>query len=130
MEERTRRHLARARRNRDVADALIGPRARSIIDPPPREWAVVAAFYSAVHYVNAYLWEKRRQEPSNHDHRRRLVAQESDLRRMSQSYGRLRALAFLARYADLFSPAESEIHGAVQTDLRAVERALNVAPNV
>ena len=54
LERPTQQHLVKARGNRDVADALVGPAARGVIDPPAPEWAVVAAFYAAVHFVNAY----------------------------------------------------------------------------
>ncbi len=43
LEQPTQQHLTRARRNRDVADVLVGPAAQGIISPPALEWAVVAA---------------------------------------------------------------------------------------
>lgn len=122
VEQRTQHHLTRARRNRDVADALIGPNAPLVIDPPPHEWAVVAAFYAAVHYVNGYLWEKLRHDPANHENRRRMVSQVRDLRPASDAYGRLQDRAFLARYADRFNPPRAYVDNAVQIDLRTVER--------
>jgi HEPN domain len=124
LDRRTQDHLARARRNRDVADALTNPATRGIINPPAFEWAVVAAFYSAVHYVNAYLWEKLRHEPSNHEGRANMVNRVSDLRSAARSYRRLQSLAYQARYAPEFSISPSDAVDAVQTDLRAIERAV------
>jgi hypothetical protein len=53
MEQKTREHLETAARNRDLAHALIDPESSIIVQPPPLDWAVVVAFYAAVHYVNA-----------------------------------------------------------------------------
>jgi hypothetical protein len=130
LDPRTQEHLARARRNREVADALIGADARRVIDPPALEWATVAAFYSAVHYVNAYLWEKLRHEPRNHDERTNMVARASDLRTVFRSYSRLQDRAYRARYARTFSISPGDVAEAVQTHLRAVERAVLTALHV
>ena len=97
LEQPTQQHLVRARRNRDVADALAGAAAQGIISPPALEWAVVAAFYAAVHYVNAYLWEKLRAEPRDHRERTNMVARVHALRAAFKAYRNLQDLAFQAR---------------------------------
>jgi hypothetical protein len=130
LDGRTQQHLIRARRNREVADALIGPDAHGFISPPAYEWAVVAAFYAAVHYVNAYLWEKLRHEPRNHDERTRMVASVRDLRAVFPSYSRLQELAFRARYARTFSLSPADAASAVQMNLRGIEEAVLTALNV
>lgn len=61
-----RQHLDRATRNRELAHVLMAPALSPNMQPPPFDWAVVAAFYAAVHYVNAYLREKQRYEPRDH----------------------------------------------------------------
>lgn len=127
MEARTREHLDRAGRNRDLALALIDPALPTGLHPPPLDWAVVAAFYSAVHYVNAHLWESRRSEPANHAQRRAAVVRERDLRPSSFSYARLRNLAFRARYDRLFQPSRTEAEQAVRGHLARVERTVLAA---
>ncbi len=130
MDPSTQQHLARARRNRDVAEALVAPTARSIVSPPAFEWAIVAAFYAAVHYVNAYLWERLRREPRNHDERTNMVAALNDLRPTFRSYSRMQDLAFRARYARTFSVSPADATRIVQADLRAIEEAVLTALSV
>ncbi len=52
MTPRTNAHLARAEHHREVARAPIGPLGTGLSQTPPLDWAVVAALYVAVHYVN------------------------------------------------------------------------------
>ncbi len=128
MEPRTREHLARARRNRDVARSLLGPDGQRLVSPAPLEWAVVAAFYAAVHYVNAYLWEQQRYEPPDHARRDRAVATAAPLRSAASAYLRLRIMAQHARYASRFRLTRARATELVTFDLDqvadAVERAL------
>jgi hypothetical protein len=124
LEPRTQDHLVRAGRNRDVAETLTSPNSRGIINPPAFEWAVVIAFYAAVHYVNAYLWEKLRREPRDHRERAAMVALVSDLRSASNSYIRLQNLAYQARYAHFFDISPSNAAQAVQIDLGLIERTV------
>lgn len=70
MHWRTELHLATASQNRDFAAILVNTYDDA---PPSLNWAAVAAFYAAVHYVNAYLWEIARVEPSNHLERAKLI---------------------------------------------------------
>ena len=80
MEPRTEAHLATAQHNHDFARALLEPAVARVFSSPPLEWAVVVAFYAAVHYVNAYLWERQRYEPRPHDDRENAVTRAVGLR--------------------------------------------------
>ena len=62
-------HLEQARANRAFAERLLelGPS-----DPTFRQWAVTAAFYCAVHCVEAYLARLGRHS-QDHEHRRQLI---------------------------------------------------------
>jgi hypothetical protein len=55
----TEEYLAAADRNRDfardVANAFAGVQ-------PSSEWAAVIAFYAALHYINAFIWERLQYE--------------------------------------------------------------------
>ncbi len=63
------------------------------------EWVVVGAFYSAVHYVNAYLAKTSpRFVPKNHIERNFYVNSVKELKPISRSYPRLSAYAYEARY--------------------------------
>jgi hypothetical protein len=126
MEARTHQHLARADHHRDIALALLEHTSRSRLHPPAYDWTVVAAFYAAVHYVNAYLWELRRYEPPDHNARRRVMAGDRSLQAAIQSYASLRARAFQARYRQDYRP--SRLHAELATrQLRRVERVVRSA---
>ena len=124
MEPRTRAHLARADHHRDVALALIGPVAASLTRPPPLDWAVVAAFYAAVHYVNAYLWETQHWDPGTHQQRAAAVTRTAALRAAAHEYRWLMDLAYQARYVPHFRESRTDIEGAVLSDLEQVRRAV------
>lgn len=72
-------------------------------------WGIVVAFYAAMHYVNAYLWERRRIEPANHRERESFVVAVSILRPVSNDYLRLFAASYLSRYEPRYRiPSEHE----------------------
>ena len=61
-------HLDQARRNRDLAERLLAQTS----DPTNVQWAVVAAFYCAVHCMQAYLVGLG-YDPKNHAERKVLI---------------------------------------------------------
>ncbi len=121
MDPQTRQHLRKALRNRRFAQIVLQSDEFGL-DPPPYEWAIVVAFYAAVHFANAYLWERLRQEPRNHDERRNMVYMA--LRRMSLAYVHLAGLGWRGRYDPTYRPSRAEAERAIQTDLAAIERAV------
>lgn len=98
MERRTEAHLGTADRNQAIARALSDSAMLPHIRPLPLEWAAVANFYAAVHFVNAYLYERQGYEPKDHTARQRAVDQTQPLRRVAASYWRLSDHAYWARY--------------------------------
>lgn len=123
MEDETVDHLWTAEQNRDLARALLGPDARSL-RPRRREWTGIVAFYSAVHYANAYLWEARRVAPTNHQERREAFSREAVLRPVRGSYRVLQEFAFDARYVVPFAASDAEVRDLTDVNLRAVEAAV------
>jgi hypothetical protein len=116
-------HLRAAEGNRQFALSLLAPMATQI---PARcwEWVGVAAFYSAVHYVNAYLWEHHGVAPSNHSERRRWLAADRTMARVTDQYDLLQVYGFEARYEPTFAASEHMAKDAVDIDLRAIEAAV------
>lgn len=110
MEPRTRAHLLSAAENRSFATRRVDDPQSTAAD---LRWAVVAAFYSAVHLVNADLWEQRRIEPRNHDERRSFVVMVSRLRPVASEYAHLQDLAFRARYQPGFQLPLDESRAAL-----------------
>lgn len=97
-------HLDQARRNQAFAEQLLSQHAS---DPTSLQWAVVVAFYVAVHCMQAHLMTLGH-TPENHGQRGYLIAQPlsgvlADTRR---SYRWLKQRSELARYRlSLFAPS-------------------------
>jgi uncharacterized protein (UPF0332 family) len=124
MQQATRQHLDRAARNQAVAEALADAPTSLGLRPPPFDWAVVAAFYAAVHYVNAYLWERYGVEPRTHAERARVVATDPNLKQIFVYYDHLSDLGFHARYTRTFRVSRADVQHALHTDLERVARAI------
>ena len=86
MNARTLEHLQRAERNQQLAGLYLAHAATATIQPPPYEWVAVMAFYSAVHYVNAALWEIKGIDPGGHQNRSGFLAAEPKLRGCANEY--------------------------------------------
>ncbi len=97
-------HLDQARRNQTFAEQLLNQHAS---DPTSVQWAVIAAFYVAVHCMQAHLMTLGH-DPENHAERGYLIAQPAsgipfDVRR---SYRWLKQRSESARYRlGVFAPA-------------------------
>jgi hypothetical protein len=125
MDPKTRDHLI-AERNRRLAQTLLSP-AQAGLEPAPWEWVAVILFYSAVHYVNAYLWERYGREPSNHGERTFAVRQDVAIHGCRQHYDYLRDVGYRARYDETFALAERTARTLLQVRLRAVEATVLTA---
>lgn len=121
MDQKTLDHLRVARRNRDLARALL---AQSELAPEPWEWVAVIVFYAAVHYVNAYLWERYHVDPANHGERTYGVRQDSAINSCQIEYDRLRDQGFRARYDERLGVSYQEARELLEIDFRAVEAAV------
>ena len=89
--------------------------------PSPWEWVAVIAFYAAVHYVHAYLWETARESPRNHRQRHVKVHTDPHLARGRAGYGALSYAGRLARYDEHFALTEHEARRLVEVHFRRVE---------
>src|SRR5687768_16198595 len=123
MQARSSDFLATANEHRAIAQAVLAAELR----PRAYQWVAVIAFYAAVHYVNAYLWEKRQIEPRDHTERLLLVSMSADLRAANQAYDRLQNVAYRARYVPRFRLAHQEAARLVAQDLADVRQAVLVA---
>lgn len=127
MDQRTREHLDLAERNRDLARALLSPAISGSLQPSPYEWIAVIAFYSAVHYVSAYLWERHREVIDEHPRRSARVRTEGILRRCASQYGRLANAGWNARYTRGFQLSRHDAERLVNFDLANVESVVIAA---
>lgn len=122
MDQKTRDHLQIAERNRDVARKLLDDQSATY--PSLVEWAVIAMFYSAVHHVNAYLWERYHKVPRDHSERSWGVQQDSGISGCLTSYDFLKDAGYKARYDETYSLSEDDARVLLQEDLREVESTI------
>lgn len=127
MELETFEHLDTAERNRDVAQALLIPGGSSGLATPPYEWVAVIAFYAAVHFVNAYLWERHRVVPRDHIERGLYIRNDPILRRCANAYGRLLDTSFKARHVRRHQVSASWADRLITIDLANVESVVRAA---
>jgi hypothetical protein len=124
LKPQTEEHLARAERNRAVAQVFFDPQQNPALQPPPLEWAAVAAFYAAVHYVHVLLWERWGLRPMDHPTRRGYVGRTQPLKTVLGAYDILADLAWQARYARTFRSPPAEVRQAVDGALESIRRVV------
>jgi len=127
VDPRTREHLDLAERNRNLAQELLGLAVSGTLRAPAYEWIAVIAFYSAVHYVDAYFWEILQRSTTSHPQRAAWVKQEKDLRACAGEFQRLWALGTDGRYTRGFVLLRSDAEYLVNIDLKAVETLVMAA---
>ena len=125
MDARTRDHLRTARANRDYTSSILLSEETTATQ---WNWAAVAAFYAAMHAVNAYLWEIARLEPANHRDRREIVTRWPTLQPILASYDELFTFSIRARYEPGYSIRRSRLNSLANRNLThvitTIERAL------
>jgi hypothetical protein len=112
MEQKTRDHIDCALQNHEFADWL----SRTYTAHLPvkwNEWAVVAAFYSAVHILNAYIWEIHQIEPASHRQRSRILASDVVLTFVRSDYRMLEELGWHARYDPTYQVSPERLRHAL-----------------
>jgi hypothetical protein len=124
MEQKTREHFELALRNQRFALWLIS----DDLDSPEQsaEWVSIAAFYGAVHAINACLWELHRFEPVSHNQRNRRIERDDVLRDVRQEYRILRDRAYYARYVPTFRLSVEDARESCEV-LQLIIDSVNVA---
>jgi hypothetical protein len=84
------------------------------------DWAAVAAFYAAVHYLHALLWEQHSLVPRDHPSRAGYVARTAPLKQVQGAYNALYDLSWQARYRRTFLPKPADVQTAVHQQLEAI----------
>jgi hypothetical protein len=108
-------HLAAAARNKALAQFLL--------QQDDASWAAVLAFYSALHYVSAYL---ERVDLRAHDHqsRARFMSRLSELKPIYEDYRKLETRSRWVRY-DLRRLSVAEIESLLTGELARIENAIS-----
>ena len=86
----TRVHLDQARHN----EAFFSEMSLDLYG----DWAVTVLFYSALHYIDAYLAKMGHIDPGSHDVRDGLVSRFPETRAVARQYFRLKNFSSSARY--------------------------------
>lgn len=87
-------HLIQAEHNKSLADKLI--ESKPIVF---KDWAVVVAFYSAVHFIEGYRDKKLKQHSRDHLERRDYVVR-NFANSFTKSYIKLYELSRMLRYLE------------------------------
>lgn len=85
-------HVKKATDNENFADGLDASTQASV------NWKLTVLFYTAVHYVEAYLAEHLNTHLRSHTTRDGYVAKEANLRKIRNQYSHLKFYGYNARY--------------------------------
>ena len=111
-------HIAKAEKNERLYENLIGTEFN--------DWAVVALFYAALHYVDAFFLQESNSTPQNHGERNRRLRNNAALDQIRSHYLDLYALSIRARYE--LDPVSENLAGDIRMShfvpVRAHIRAL------
>ncbi len=122
MQAKTADYLATGDDNRDLANALI-----IAATPVARDWVAVIAFYAAVHYMNAYIYEKQQHivtpDSGGHKDRSKRVKDASDLQGVASAYIRLSNLAYNVRYEPRYHLSDTVARTALR-HMEAIEQVV------
>lgn len=118
-------NLALADRNRDLANEMMGLSFAT----PSYGWVTVVAFYAAVHYINAYLFEKDNKyvvtsASGGHSDRTDKVRTLPDLKSAFLAYRHLTALAYDARYVPARALMSRTAAEEAMQDMEDIERTV------
>lgn len=105
----------KAIRNRNFLQKRLG----ECIESHP-DWIVIVAFYSALHFVDAYLLKKHNIRKEHHEEREQLVS--IHLSEIYDAYKRLFDMGFRARYLKIEeAPSKDEALSAIEHELPTIE---------
>ena len=126
VKSRTQAYLSTAERNRDLARDM----RFATLNTRSSDWAAVIAFYSALHFVHAYLFEKVTQnEKLSHKDRERYVEDTDALKPAERYYDDLYEISIAVRYDPRYriqSSTEQEALDNLTEIERIVRRGLAV----
>ena len=110
-------HLLKAERNKKFLLKYL----MEVLDRCP-DWGSIVAFYSALHFIEAFLKRNYGQDFERHEERHRFMSSNVP-RRIFSAYYRLYDLGFSARYKSIKdAPTCEEADSAVRYDLADVEK--------
>src|ERR1700761_3291825 len=113
-------HFKKAECNEKFANSL------DLSDPTEENWALIAAFYSALHYVESYF-ARFGVYCGNHEKREIEFKRDPRIRSSYASYRYLQALSHTARYKVVGLPPNP--YGQAKAHLATVKKQIDLALN-
>jgi hypothetical protein len=107
-------HLKKADGNAAFARSLSLTKQANI------DWALIALFYAALHYVEAYL-AKQTIHLRSHETRDKTVARDAQLKKTYKQYAHLKYFGFNARY-EVFGFAAKNVNDEALADFEAARK--------
>lgn len=105
-------HVAKAEGNASFALSL------PLKDQPQIDWALVALFYAAMHYVEAFLAPTTHLK--SHESRDKYISRDSHLRGIFKEYSHLKFFGYNARY-EVYGFKAAQVTGEAVKDYDAVK---------
>jgi hypothetical protein len=105
-------HIAKAEGNARFASSL------TLDDPAKIDWALIATFYAAMHYVEAYL-ATMGQHVRSHTTRDGYIGRDANLKKIYNHYQDLKYYGYNARY-EMTPFRASDVTGHATADLDAI----------
>lgn len=88
--------------------------------PEHADWIVIAAFYQALHWVDAFF-ALDNYHPGGHGRRKNAIYRHEDLRPIRDSYTKFYDASITARYEpETFKDASHEVEALLEEDLAAI----------
>jgi hypothetical protein len=112
------RHLRQAQHNEFFAGHLLAQDG-----VPFSDWAVTAAFYAALHYVNHYFMRTAGVAPGSHDLRTSYLNRDSHAKSIAGEFQMLRDRCDEARYY-CRCPTSQVIRALLDNELQVIKRAM------
>jgi hypothetical protein len=109
-------HLQKAEGNESFADSI------QLTDQAHIDWKLVVLFYTAVHYVEAYLAKSLGAHTRSHTTRDSYVGKEVNLKKVFLSYSHLKFFGYNARY-ELYGFTAEDVRDAID-DLSQIKALL------
>lgn len=89
-----------------------------------KDWAVTVLFYTGLHYIDAFLAQKRNIHPSQHKARDNAVAMVAELKPIYGNYSALKNASFNARYIPPVSFTEKYVDELEKVHLAKIKAEL------
>jgi hypothetical protein len=119
VDPRTRAYLDLAVEHRELARRLL------TLDDPPLRWVPIIAFESAVHFIQAAVWERYRVRITSHPQRQREIDSNQSLLAIAENYRRLYDISQRLHQHPAYRVERIDFSELLDVDLASIERQVD-----